>query len=106
LDKQHKGNKNAEKTFVNLLNAVEAFGTSLTMPYNKNLGDGLFELRDRTHGKRYYYTETRYTSDNHRIILLLGACGDKDDQEIDIERARKRLGKISDKNICSLRRKK
>ncbi len=46
-------------------------GFDLGMPVSKNLGEGLFELRDRARGLRLYYCFYEHTV----AILLLG--GDK-----------------------------
>lgn len=111
LDHEHAGNSQAERVFVQLLSAVETYGPGLKLPHNRNLGEGLFELRNRGHGKRYYYTETDFSAKDEngeaRIILLLGAVGgksNKSEQQRDIERARKRLQACMKENIPLLQK--
>ncbi len=58
-------------------------GNELTMPHSKNLGDKLYELRERYYGIRIYYTYRK-----NKIILLLNG-GDKSSQDEDIKKARK-----------------
>ncbi|MGY3805311.1 type II toxin-antitoxin system RelE/ParE family toxin [Pigmentibacter ruber] len=58
-------------------------GNILTMPHSKNLGEKLYELRERSYGIRVYYTFRK-----GKIILLLNG-GDKSSQAEDIKKARK-----------------
>lgn len=59
----------------------------MPLPHNRNLGEGLYELRDTSVGPGYriYYG----ISENCIVILL--SSGDKSSQERDIKTARKRL---------------
>ena len=70
-----------------LFGLLEEFGPMLSLPHNKNLGGGLYELRDTSTGPGYriYYG----IHDTHLVILL--TAGDKTSQERDIITARKRL---------------
>lgn len=86
---------------------AEDFGPhGFRMPNNKNLGDGLFELRDTVIHFRYYYCETdfRYLMDggSKRIVLLMLVAGnDKDKQQQDIKEARKRISMITRDNLLN-----
>ena len=99
------GNKRSEQEFYKLVSAVEKIGPTLALPHNKYVGGGVFELRDRTHGKRYYYAETDLVIEDQssasKVILLLGAAGDKGSQQRDIERARKRLSENGEENVLN-----
>lgn len=107
LEKEIRGNKQAMKHFLAMVETLEALGPSgFISSRNKSLGNGLYELRDIANGKRYYYAETGFKgiSDgkDERIILLLGAVGSKNTatgQDRDIKNARDRLKKISKNNI-------
>ena len=60
-------------------------GNRLRLPHSKSLGEGLFELRERSFGLRIYYMFWK-----EQIILLLHAGGKKSQQK-DIKTARKKL---------------
>lgn len=64
---------------------LELCGNKLTLPHSKSLGAGLFELRERSHGFRIYYTFEK----NKRILLLY--AGDKKMQAKDIIKSRRLL---------------
>lgn len=81
--------KNDAKKVRKLIRMLEIMGRDLGMPVSKNLGGGLFELRDRSCGFRLYYCFHGKTL----AVLLIG--GDKSSQETDIERAHNRLDKLS-----------
>lgn len=82
----------AFKRIRKLLAMVERRGPALGMPHSRNLGDGLFELRETGTGPghRLYYCEV----ESQIIVLLAG--GDKGSQERDIVTARKRMENIED----------
>lgn len=110
LEKEIKGNSEAKKIFLALVETLEELGPrEFSSSRNKPLGQGLYELRDLTNGKRYYYVETRFrgrekASTSERIILLLGAVGSKNnasEQNRDIMKARERLANLSKKNILN-----
>jgi putative component of toxin-antitoxin plasmid stabilization module len=90
-----------------LVKVLEALGPyEMLMPKNKNLKNGLFELRDTQNGHRYYYCPTEYQGKDEVIysVVLLLVCGDKNNpssQRRDIEKARKRMEKIPLQNIES-----
>ena len=71
-----------------LIRLLEIMGFDLGMPVSKNLGEGLFELRDRARGLRLYYCFYEHAV----AVLLLG--GDKSSQDADIKKARTRRNKI------------
>ena len=71
-----------------LIRLLEIMGFDLGMPVSKNLGEGLFELRDRARGLRLYYCFYEHTV----AVLLLG--GDKSSQDSDIKKARSRRNKL------------
>lgn len=73
------------KSVTKELKLLERCGNILRMPHSQALGQGLFELRERTFGLRIYYS----FSTNHTIILLKG--GNKSTQEKDIKIARLHL---------------
>lgn len=70
-----------------LLTLLQKRGPLLPMPYSKNLGDGLFELRDTAKGPgfRVYYGLVE------NQLVLLFAAGNKSSQKRDIETSKKRL---------------
>ena len=68
-------------------------GFDLGMPVSKNLGEGLFELRDRARGLRLYYCFYGHTI----AMLLLG--GDKLSQDADIKKARARRNKLKNGEV-------
>lgn len=70
------------------ISLLEASGNELQLPHSKALGKGLFELRERRHGYRIYY------SFQGEFIILLLAAGDKKSQKRDIKIARERLNVI------------
>ena len=76
-----------QKKMLKLVSLVSVFGPRLPFPQNRNLGEGLYELRDLSTGPGY---RVYYGVKNHLIIILLIA-GDKSSQERDIKTARKRL---------------
>ena len=67
------------------LKLLEFCGNDLKLPHSRALGQGLFELRERSYGYRIYYGFYR-----NKIIVLLHA-GDKNKQQNDIKIARARL---------------
>jgi len=73
------------KSIAKEIKLLEICGNQLKLPHSKALGNGLFELRERTFGLRIYYTYL----ETGEILLLQG--GAKKEQQEDIERARKRL---------------
>ena len=110
LEKEIKGNSEARKIFLALVETLEDLGPrEFTSSRNKPLGHGLYELRDHTNGKRYYYVETHFSgrdkaSIGEKIILLLGAVGSENnasEQNRDIMKARERLETISKDNILN-----
>ena len=70
-----------------LFGLLETFGPQLSLPHNKNLGGGLYELRDSSMGPGY---RIYYGVHVARIVILLTA-GVKTSQKRDIIIARKRL---------------
>jgi putative addiction module killer protein len=66
------------------LRLLEALGNQLGMPNVKNLGAGLFELREMGFGFRIYFY---FSKENQRIIITL-VGGNKSSQSRDIKRAR------------------
>lgn len=71
-----------------LLGLLKRCGNQLRLPHSKALGERLFELREKTHGLRIYYTYQ-----GNKIIVLLVA-GNKDSQVRDIKLARSRMSKL------------
>lgn len=69
------------KSVAKELRLLELCGNQLKLPHSKALGKGLFELRERAHGLRIYYSFSR-----KRGIILLGA-GNKKTQNKDIKKA-------------------
>jgi len=63
-------------------------GNTLKLPHSKPLGNGLFELREYSHGLRLYYMFNK----NEDIVLL--HAGNKHSQEKDIEKSRELLKKL------------
>ena len=80
-----KLSKQQLKSVAKELRLVELVGNQLKLPHSCSLGAGLFELRERQHGYRVYYT-----FDQGQLIVLLHA-GDKKSQAKDIKLARKLL---------------
>lgn len=76
-----------KKKIDKLLMLISEFGPQLPMPHNRNLGEGLYELRDTSTGPGY---RVYYGIVEHLVVILL-ASGDKSSQERDIITARKRL---------------
>ena len=109
LEKEIKGNSEARKIFLALVETLEDLGPrEFASSRNKPLGRGLYELRDLANGKRYYYVETHFSGSKEnigeKIILLLGAVGSKNnpsEQNRDIMKARERLETISKDNILN-----
>ena len=93
----------AKINFYTMVTTLENLGPhDFISPKNKSLGGGLFELRDTSNGKRYYYCETNIKSANEKLVLLLGAVGSKNnasEQNRDIKLARERLASINEQNI-------
>lgn len=79
--------RNDLKRMAKLIRMVQERGPWLGMPFCRNLGDGLYELRDQGAGPGYRI----YYGLFDRIVVLLVAAGDKSSQERDIFQARKRL---------------
>lgn len=103
-----RSSKPAQGQIRKLVRGAEDFGPhGYRMPGNKNLGDGLFELRDTVNHFRYYYCETDfyYLLDGGRtkriVLLMLVAGDDKDKQQQDIREARKRLTTITSDNLLN-----
>ena len=86
-------NKNDAQKVRKLIRLLEIMGLDLGMPVSKNLGQGLFELRDRSRGLRIYYCIYGQTI----AVLLLG--GNKSSQESDIQKARLRRQKLKDGKV-------
>ena len=64
--------KRTIKTMLRLFKLLEEFGPMLPMPNNKFLGNGVFELRDRGLGRRYYLSFSLLqweTKDRNKGIL-------------------------------------
>src|SRR5690349_698795 len=76
------------KSIVKEVKLLERCGNRLRLPHSKALGEGLFELRERTYGYRIYYAFLP----NHNIVML--HAGDKNSQKSDIHLARERLAKM------------
>jgi len=76
------------KSIAKEIKLLERCGNILRLPHSKPLGDGLFELRERTYGYRVYYTFLK-----KQTIVLLHA-GNKSTQQKDIRLARGRLLKV------------
>lgn len=99
--------KPAQGQIRKLVRGAEDFGPhGFRMPNNKNLGDGLFELRDTVNHFRYYYCETDFCylidAGSRRIVLLMLVAGDdKDKQQQDIKEARKRMNAITRDNLLN-----
>ena len=79
------------KSIVKEIKLLERSGNMLRLPHSRALGEGLFELRERTYGYRIYYTFL----DNHNIIIL--QVGSKHSQKNDIKISRERLLKYRSK---------
>jgi len=82
--------KPQSRSVAKLLSLLAAKGNALPPPHAKNLGQGLWELRDATTGPgmRIYYCYQQ-----GKIVLLL-AAGQKSTQERDIIRARRILDEL------------
>ncbi len=76
-----------KKKFAFLLLLLEETGPLMPPPGNKNLGNGLYELRDTSKGPGY---RVYYCVRDQKMILLLVA-GTKSSQKRDIEIATKRM---------------
>lgn len=70
------------------LTLLKKCGNYLKLPHSRALGKKLFELRERMHGYRIYYT-----FHGHQMIVLLVA-GDKSTQKNDILLARERIEEL------------
>lgn len=103
---KEEGKKNALEQFLDtlsdkndiqkvrkLIRLLEIMGFELGMPVSKNLGEGLFELRDRARGLRLYCCFYEHTV----AVLLIG--GDKSSQDADIKKARARRNKIKNGEV-------
>jgi putative addiction module killer protein len=79
-----------KRTVARLLGLLERLGPQLALPYARNLGGGLWELRDTGTGPgmRVYY------GFHGQTLVLLVAAGQKSSQARDIERARRILDGI------------
>lgn len=86
----HELSKPQSRSVAKLLSLLKVKGNALPPPYAKNLGQGLWELRDNTTGPgmRIYYCFQK-----EKIIILL-AAGQKSTQERDIKRARRILDEL------------
>jgi putative addiction module killer protein len=80
------------KSIVKEIKLLERCGNMLRLPHSRALGEGLFELRERTYGYRIYYTFLP----NHNIIIL--QAGSKHSQKNDIKISRERLLKCCSKD--------
>lgn len=76
-----------QKKVAKLMGLIEQFGPMLPLPHNRNLGSGLYELRDTSTGPGYRI----YYFVHNKVVIVLLAAGDKSSQERDIETARKRM---------------
>ncbi|HLB93855.1 MAG TPA: type II toxin-antitoxin system RelE/ParE family toxin [Candidatus Babeliales bacterium] len=79
--------KEQQKAVIKLIELLRA-NNQLKLPHSRQLGNKLFELRDKRFGYRVYYM---YYKD-HLIILL--AAGDKSTQDRDMKIAYSRLNEI------------
>lgn len=70
---------------------LERSGNMLRLVHSKELGEGLFELREKAYGYRIYYTFLP----NHNIIIL--QVRSKHSQKNDIKISRERLLKCFSK---------
>lgn len=72
-----------------LIQLLQWNGPRLSLPYSRSLGEGLFELRERSNRVRY---RVFYAFDGDRIVVLLHAAT-KDQRTIqdDIRLARRRM---------------
>ncbi|MCB9229779.1 MAG: type II toxin-antitoxin system RelE/ParE family toxin [Deltaproteobacteria bacterium] len=96
------GNRSANKVFLKMIKLLQEFGNELQMPHSKYLGEGIYELRDKSNGKRYCYTFTDHVMkdrEQENLIILFGAVGAKSRQNADIERAKNRFGELGIENI-------
>ena len=84
----NKLNLNQLKSVSKELELLRLSGNQLRLPHSKSMMNGLFELRERSHGFRIYYTFLP-----NKTILLLTA-GDKNSQKKDIKLAQNILSKI------------
>jgi len=80
------------KSIAKEIKLLERCGNMLRLPHSKALGEGLFELRERTYGYRIYYTFLP----NHNIIIL--QAGSKHSQKNDIKISQERLLKCYSKD--------
>ena len=80
------------KSIAKEIKLLERCGNMLRLPHSKALGEGLFELRERTYGYRIYYTFLP----NHNIIIL--QAGSKHSQKNDIKISQERLLKYCSKD--------
>lgn len=81
-----------QKKVAKLIDLIERFGPVLPLPHNRNLGGGLYELRDVSTGPGYRI----YYFVHKKVVIVLLAAGDKSTQERDIETARKRMMTTAD----------
>jgi len=58
------------KSIAKEIKLLERCGNMLRLPHSKALGEGLFELRERTYGYRIYYT---FLPNQNIIILQAGS---------------------------------
>lgn len=101
-----RSSKSGQTQVRKLVRGVEDYGPhGYKMPNNKNLGSGLYELRDTVNHFRYYYCETDLcvlVAGKCRIILLmLAAESDKDKQQSHINKARTRMSRILEPNVLN-----
>lgn len=90
LEWMNELSKPQSRSVAKLFSLLKIKGNVLPPPHAKNLGQGLWELRDTTTGPgmRIYYCFQQ-----GKIIILL-AAGQKSTQERDIERARRILDEL------------
>ena len=70
-----------------LIGLLKEFGPMLSMPHNRNLGGGLYELRDVSTGPGYRI----YYGVYEQFIVIFLTAGDKNSQARDMKMARSRL---------------
>ena len=94
------------KEYLKLVYGVESFGPyGYQMPNNKNLGKGLFELRDTQKHTRFYYCASDWfcfdENGPRSVLFLLHVDTNKDKQAQAIELARKRMKNLKLENILN-----
>ena len=86
-------NKNHYDYVIELIVILQEYGNELKMPTVKNMGKGLYELRDTDHGYRIYFCY-------HGKKIIVGLVGgNKTSQKRDIKTAAKLIKDLKNNKI-------